>query len=219
MQYSCLQKLTIAVIHPCEIVKLGIGALLQQSGVKKSLLFNDCESFFHLQKFNEIDLVLVHYSQCNSQNKLKELIEQGEIRVALLASSDSFHKDSFTNVTDRMMEGYTGFLNMDESVYTFLSEIISTAAGGIVISKKFANNITHEAEPVEDDLDMVLSRRELEILDLVADGSTNMEIGEELHISPHTVKGHLSNILTKLNLRNRQQAVAYIMKRRLKEAR
>jgi DNA-binding NarL/FixJ family response regulator len=218
MQYPRLQKLTIAVIHPCEIVKLGIGALLEQNGARKVLLFNGWKSFAQLNDFTEIDLALVHYSQCNRENGQKELIEKGAFPVALLASSDSFHKDSFNDVMNRMMEGYSGFLNMDEPAETFFSEIINTADGGIVISRKFASNIAHRNKPIESDLDEVLSQRELAILDLIATGSTNSEIGQELHISPHTVKGHLTNILTKLNLKNRQQAVAYIMKRRLKEA-
>ena len=56
-----------------------------------------------------------------------------------------------------------------------------------------------------------LSDRERGILQLVADGATNKEIGARLFISENTVSYHMKNILAKLHLRNRAQAVAYAL--------
>jgi LuxR family maltose regulon positive regulatory protein len=53
-----------------------------------------------------------------------------------------------------------------------------------------------------------LSARELEVLQLLAEGYTNREIAERLYISLSTVKGHISNIIGKLLARNRTEAVA-----------
>jgi len=55
-----------------------------------------------------------------------------------------------------------------------------------------------------------LSERELEVLQLLAEGCTNREIGERLYISLSTVKGHISNINGKLLARNRTEAVARV---------
>ena len=54
----------------------------------------------------------------------------------------------------------------------------------------------------------ILTKRELEVLGLVASGATNKEIAESLFISEHTVKVHLRNIMSKLHIHNRQQATA-----------
>jgi NarL family two-component system response regulator LiaR len=54
-----------------------------------------------------------------------------------------------------------------------------------------------------------LTRREMEILKLLANGSSNSEIAGQLVISVHTVKGHVSNILSKLHLADRTQAAVY----------
>jgi DNA-binding CsgD family transcriptional regulator len=54
-----------------------------------------------------------------------------------------------------------------------------------------------------------LSDRECEVLRLIGFGATNREIAEKLFISEHTVKSHLRSILSKLNIRNRQQAAVY----------
>ncbi len=60
--------------------------------------------------------------------------------------------------------------------------------------------------PAEDDSPR-LTRREREVLSEIAAGSTNREIGAELHLSPHTVKEHTSAIYRKLSVRNRAEAV------------
>jgi DNA-binding NarL/FixJ family response regulator len=52
-----------------------------------------------------------------------------------------------------------------------------------------------------------LTAREREVLDLVADGSTNSEIAKALHLSPHTIKEHTSALYRKLKVRNRAEAV------------
>ena len=60
-----------------------------------------------------------------------------------------------------------------------------------------------------------LSSREAEVLKLVAKGATNKEVGDSLLISENTVRAHLHNIMGKLHLVNRTQAVAYALKKGL----
>ena len=54
-----------------------------------------------------------------------------------------------------------------------------------------------------------LTERELDVLRLIANGRTNSQIADKLVISENTVKGHVSNILSKLHLADRTQAAAY----------
>ena len=60
-----------------------------------------------------------------------------------------------------------------------------------------------------------LTRRELEVLQLVADGLSNKEIATSLFITEGTVKNHVHNALEKLQLENRTQAAAYIVRQGL----
>jgi NarL family two-component system response regulator LiaR len=57
-----------------------------------------------------------------------------------------------------------------------------------------------------------LSDREIEVLKLIANGKDNAMIAGELHISPKTVKNHISNILMKLQIQNRIQAAVYAVR-------
>ena len=57
-----------------------------------------------------------------------------------------------------------------------------------------------------------LSDREIEVLKLIANGKDNAMIAAELHISPKTVKNHISNILMKLQIENRIQAAVYAVR-------
>ena len=57
-----------------------------------------------------------------------------------------------------------------------------------------------------------MSQREVEVLQLVAQGASNKDIGSTLFISENTVKTHLRNILEKLHLANRSQAAAYAVR-------
>ena len=60
-----------------------------------------------------------------------------------------------------------------------------------------------------------LSAREREVLDLIAEGATNRQIGERLFLSPHTVKEHTSAVYRKLGVRNRAEAVQQAQRRGL----
>jgi DNA-binding NarL/FixJ family response regulator len=62
-------------------------------------------------------------------------------------------------------------------------------------------------EPAPPALDATLSEREREVVTLIASGSTNREIADELYLSPHTVKEYTSGVYRKLGVRNRAQAV------------
>ena len=65
------------------------------------------------------------------------------------------------------------------------------------------------------DVDAVLTRREQEVLALVAEGMTNREVGKRLFISEKTASVHLSNLMTKLNVSSRTEAVTVAQRRGL----
>jgi len=85
------------------------------------------------------------------------------------------------------------------------------------IARKLMSAVAANAEPPTSYADSrskdSLTEREQEVLDLIADGLNNREIGERLFISDKTVKTHVSNILGKLGLADRTQAAIYALRR------
>lgn len=70
-------------------------------------------------------------------------------------------------------------------------------------------NIINSQRDFKNDDEKVLTTRENEVLDMVEDGYTNKEIAKNLYISEHTVKKHITNILCKLDMRNRKDLIIH----------
>jgi DNA-binding NarL/FixJ family response regulator len=97
-----------------------------------------------------------------------------------------------------------------------------TAAGGRFFCGQILNTIRKESIDVND-LELTefnceavsITERELEIITLIAEGYTNVEIAEKLFLSPHTVNTHRKNILQKLGVNNTAAIVMYAVKTQL----
>ena len=115
-----------------------------------------------------------------------------------------------TSIVDAVVAGATGYLLKDASVEQIVSGIDAAARGEAVISPRIAAKVMRRlrdaAPAVKEALDVELSERELDVLSLIARGHDNSGIAEQLSISPHTVKTHVSAILEKLGVENRIQA-------------
>ncbi|MGI8550493.1 MAG: LuxR C-terminal-related transcriptional regulator [Dehalococcoidia bacterium] len=116
-----------------------------------------------------------------------------------------------------MRAGARGYLLKSVELGTLHAAILTLAAGGSVIDPhlttrlldEFARGIARAPKlPPEVQL---LTVRERQVLDLLAQGSSNHEIAQRLAVADSTVKVHLRNILGKLPVRNRQHAVAFAM--------
>jgi DNA-binding NarL/FixJ family response regulator len=87
-----------------------------------------------------------------------------------------------------------------------------------IIAKKVLEHVGHEPKPREAGLPYeALTQRELEVLQLAAEGLTNKEIAERLVISEKTVKNHIANIFSKLQVNDRTQAILYALRKGLVE--
>ena len=110
----------------------------------------------------------------------------------------------------RMLKcGGHGVFYQKDSPDAFVKGVQSILAGDIWVSRKTFSRFFNQARKRDFAVAPVITRREKEILDWVASGASNDKIGDVLAISPHTVRTHLSNIYTKLNLTNRFDAALW----------
>ena len=121
------------------------------------------------------------------------------------------------DVTKAILAGACGYLLKDASIEQIVDGIRAAAAGESLISSKVATTLLERVRStgVETSERVELSEREVEVMRLVAEGMDNTAIGQALFISPQTVKNHISNILTKLQIENRIQAAVYAVRNRL----
>jgi DNA-binding NarL/FixJ family response regulator len=137
-------------------------------------------------------------------------------RVVVLTISD---QDD--DVMNAILAGACGYLMKDSSIQDLMQGISAAAVGESLISPHIASKVLQRVRATgtsEADAALIraeLSDRELEVLKLIANGKDNAHIAAELHISPKTVKNHISNILMKLQIENRIQAAVYAVRRGL----
>jgi two-component system, NarL family, response regulator DegU len=128
------------------------------------------------------------------------------------------------NIFNAAKGGARGYVLKGIDFPTLLQAIKTVHSGGVWIDKDLpaAEAFEEIAQDQDEDLDgarvdngavKTLTRRELEILRLVAEGLTNEEIGKKIFISEKTVKTHLTNIFDKLKVNNRFKAALLIMGR------
>jgi DNA-binding NarL/FixJ family response regulator len=134
-------------------------------------------------------------------------------RVVVLTISD---QDG--DVMDAILAGACGYLLKDSSIEDLMRGISSAAIGESLISPHIAGKVLQRVRastPSAVDAATIrseLSDREIQVLKLIANGKDNALIAAELHISPKTVKNHISNILMKLQIENRIQAAVYAVR-------
>ena len=134
-------------------------------------------------------------------------------RVLVLTISD---QDG--DVMDAILAGACGYLLKDASIQELMRGIRSAAMGESLISPHIAAKVLQHlrastTQPeIEATIRSELSDREIDVLKLIANGKDNAQIAAELHISPKTVKNHISNILMKLQIDNRIQAAVYAVR-------
>lgn len=153
--------------------------------------------------------------------------EQPEAKVIIL----SYHDDE-NSVMTALKAGASGYLLKEMDAEMLIEAVKVVACGGSYLHPKVTHNLINEyrrlvaasveikevrPKVVSTKLEIrrplhLLTRRECEVLQLLTDGKSNRGIGEALFISEKTVKNHVSNILQKMNVNDRTQAVVVAIK-------
>lgn len=139
----------------------------------------------------------------------------------------SIHDDE-NYVMHALQTGARGYLLKEMDADALIEAVKVVAAGGSYLHPKVTHNLVNEyrrlvgsgEESAAATLQQpeirrplhLLTRRECEVLQMLADGKSNRGIGEALYISEKTVKNHVSNILQKMNVNDRTQAVVVAIK-------
>ena len=132
--------------------------------------------------------------------------------------------DEEADLYDAIKAGASGYLLKEISIDEVAAAIRAVHGGQSMISPSMASKLLTEFASMVKKTDEKppaaqprLTEREMEVLRLVAKGKNNRDIAKELFISENTVKNHIRNILEKLHLHSRMQAVVYAVREKLLE--
>ncbi len=162
-----------------------------------------------------MDVRMPKGSGIEATQQIKDVLPH--VKILMLTISDEE-----ADLYDAIKAGASGYLLKEISIDEVADAIRSVWAGQSRISPSMAAKLLTEfaamSEREKQQLPAPkLTDREMEVLRLVAQGLNNRDIAAQLFISDNTVKNHIRNILEKLHLHSRMEAVVYAVKRRLLE--
>ncbi len=152
-----------------------------------------------------MDLVMPGMDGVEATRKVKDISPRTQIIILT-----SFHEDE--HIFPALQAGAISYLLKDVKARELVEAIRRASKGEATLHPRVAARLIKQfshGEPDRSSLFTELTEREVEVLTLIARGFTNQKIAEDLVISIGTVKGHVSNILSKLHLADRTQAAVY----------
>jgi two-component system, NarL family, response regulator LiaR len=150
-----------------------------------------------------LDLLMPKMNGVEATRQIKQVSPRSNIVILT-----SYHDDEF--IVPAIKAGALSYLLKDVSPSELIAAVKKASVGEAVLHPQVAQKLMKGLrENAENQIVEELSKRELEVLQLVAEGLSNLEIAERLFISDKTVKSHVSNILGKLHLADRTQAAVY----------
>lgn len=196
----------------------GITSLLEAAGYEVVEQVGNGKLAIEAVRRYQPDLVLLDIKMpvVDGIDALKKIrSEYPELRVVMLTVSDE-DEDLFAAI----QAGADGYLLKDLTSDEFLEMLSGLEQGEAAISRKVTTRLIAGFQQLSSqvtDSKNLLTSRELELLQLLAEGFSNKIIAERLFISENTVKYHIKNILQKFGVQNRTEAVALAMRQGLLE--
>lgn len=204
----------LLLVDDHKLFRQGLRRILElESDLKVVGEAGDAEEALQVLQATAVDVVLMDINMpcCNGVEGTRRIkARYPEVAILVL----TIHDDT-EYLFEVVRAGAVGYLLKDVEPDHLIAAIHTVAAGGSIVNPGLGNQLIKEFarlsenSPVETPAahQNILSSREQEVLHIMAQGCTNREIAEQLFISEKTVKNHVSNILRKLDVNDRTQAV------------
>jgi NarL family two-component system response regulator LiaR len=211
MENSMDESITVMIVDDHEMVRCGASGYLEAQ--EDIHVIAEAESgeealelaLEHVPDVVLMDLVMPGMDGVEATRKLKEISPRTQIIILT-----SYHEDE--HIFPALQAGAISYLLKDVKAAELVEAIRRAAHGEATLHPRIAERVIMEfrvGDPDKRRFFTELTEREMEVLKLIANGYTNKKIADQLVISVGTVKGHVSNILSKLQLADRTQAAVY----------
>jgi two-component system, NarL family, nitrate/nitrite response regulator NarL len=210
------EKVRVVVCDDHPLFRDGVVRALTSSGMVEVVAeAGDGVAALHLIKTHRPDVALLDYRMPGMDGaKVAAAVRRDELptRVLLLSAHDES-----AIVFQALAEGAAGFLPKESTKTEIVQGVLDCAKGRDVVSPTLAAGLAGEIRRRGEVQPTVLSRREREVLNFIAQGQTIPAIAAELYLAPSTVKTHVQRLYEKLGVGDRAAAVAAAMRRGLLE--
>ncbi|MEQ8262377.1 response regulator transcription factor [Pseudohaliea sp.] len=200
--------ISVGLVDDQVLIREGIARLIEISGAATTAWQCDNgEAALTELRRDPVDILVcdIRMPGMDGITLLKRLRGEGNPQPVLVLTTFDDHQ----LFLDALAAGANGFLLKDVSLEKLMHAIETVAGGGFIAEPRLVSQATtgiDDAPPTDPE---ILSNKERDILKLAAGGLSNREIAAVVHLAEGTVKNHVSNILAKLNCRDRTQAVLY----------
>jgi DNA-binding NarL/FixJ family response regulator len=212
------EKLRVVLVDDHPVYRQGLAKLLVECGVDVVAQAGNGGDAIRIVEEMAPDVIVMDLNMpgMSGVEVTRRLIERMPASRVLVVSVSAQEDD----VTEAILAGASGYVLKDGPVEEVVAGIQAAAAGESLISPRIATMLlsrirTDDAAEPDAPAQTLLSHRELEVLELVAEGKGNHEIGEKLFIGQSTVRNHISSILMKLQVENRVQAAVRAVRDRI----
>jgi DNA-binding NarL/FixJ family response regulator len=207
--YAPPEQLRVVLVDDHPVYRQGLGKLLVECGIDVVAQAGNGPDAIRIVEETAPDVVVMDLNMpgMSGVEVTRRLTERNPASRVLVVSVSAQEED----VTEAILSGASGYVLKDGPVEEVVAGIQAAAAGESLISPRIASMLlrrirTDESAEAEAAPATSLSERELQVLQLVAEGKGNHEIGKTLFIGQSTVRNHISSILMKLQVENRVQA-------------
>ena len=199
----------LMLVDDHRMLREGLRRSLEEEGFYVVGEAADGEAAVRLVPAAKPDVILMDVSMpdMDGVEATKRILQNSpEQRVVML----TMHADK--DLIDQAIKaGAVGYLTKDCSIDEVIDAVRMAANGETALSPALAKTMLTEVRKIDEkaarEEDRLVTKREEEVLQLIADGCSTPEVAERLYISQKTVKNHLASIYEKLNARDRTQAV------------
>ncbi|MEO3407902.1 response regulator transcription factor [Mucilaginibacter sp. CAU 1740] len=193
-------RLTIAIVDDHPIVIEGLKMLLQnEENLEVVAGFSDGEGILAYTRLNKVDLILLDITlpDINGMDLCRMIKKESTATMILILSN---HTER-SIIMQTIQNGASGYLLKNSSIDELRNCITEAVKGNICFSKEVTDIISR---PTKNQLQgrPQLTRREKQILSLIAEGKTSQSIATELFLSPLTIDTHRKNLIQKFEVKN-----------------
>ena len=211
------QPISILIVDDHEVVRKGIRAYLETLSdfevVGEAVSGEEAVSLVgeFIPDIVLLDLIMPGMDGVEATRRIKQISPRTQVVVLT-----SYHED--IHIFPALKAGAIAYILKDMKMEKLVDVLHRAMQGEVTLHPRVATRVLQNIRGESDDeqpLFAELTSRETDVLKLIANGMTNNQIAEKLFISENTVKGHVSNILSKLHLADRTQVAVYAWQRGL----